>query len=230
LAAWVVGLSVLHGTGWSGGAVLAAFFVSSNLVSRIGPLVSYPRVDAKGDRRDGWQVFANGGAAALVALIGSASGDLRMWLVTGSLAAAAADTWATSVGAHSRVPPRLLWSGRVVAPGSSGGVTLAGSAGAALGAVLVSGVGAFVSGTALLLPAGTLIGFLGMMVDSAAGGALQGRFHCLRCNEASEWRVHRCGSETEWRAGVRWLTNDGVNFIATACAAGAAWVAWWWLD
>ncbi|HEY5939718.1 MAG TPA: DUF92 domain-containing protein, partial [Gemmatimonadales bacterium] len=65
LAAWTVGVLVLRGTGWQGGAVLAAFFISSNLVSRVGPRSTPAGLDPKPDRRDPWQVYANGGAAAL---------------------------------------------------------------------------------------------------------------------------------------------------------------------
>lgn len=229
LAAWSVGLLVLHGTGWNGGAVLAAFFISSNLVSRAGFQGLPAALDPKSDRRDLSQVYANGGPAAVVAAA-PIDPDLRMWLVTASLAAAAADTWATSVGARSRTAPRLLWSGQTVAPGTSGGVTPVGSAGALVGALIVSGTGALASGSPVLVPAGTLIGFLGMLVDSVIGGILQGRFHCPQCDQASEWRVHRCGSSTVRRAGLGWLNNDGVNFLATALATCAAWLAWRWLD
>jgi uncharacterized protein (TIGR00297 family) len=227
LAAWTVGTLILHGTGWEGGAVLAAFFVSSNLVSRI---TDEPLLDAKGNRRDAWQVYANGGPAALAAGMTGWDTGFRLWLVTASLAAAAADTWATSVGTRSRVPPRLLWSGDRVPPGTSGGVTLAGSAGAVLGALVVASTGAIVSGWPLLAPVGTLIGFLGMLVDSSVGGALQGRFYCARCNQPSEWRVHRCGSPTLRKGGLTWITNDVVNFIATALALGSAALVWRWLD
>jgi uncharacterized protein (TIGR00297 family) len=219
---------VLYGTGWNGGAVLAAFFISSNLVSRVGSRHSPVLLDTKGDRRDIRQVYANGGAAAIAAV--AARGDLGIWLVTATLAAAAADSWATSLGTRSKMTPRLLGFGRTVPPGTSGGMTLVGSAGGALGALIVSGTGALVTGTLALLPAGTLIGFAGMVVDSVLGAALQGRFHCPSCNEPSEWRVHRCGRPTLLRGGLTWLDNDIVNFLATAFAAGAALLFWRWLD
>jgi uncharacterized protein (TIGR00297 family) len=230
LAAWSVGVLELHGTGWNGGAVLAAFFIASNLISRVGPPESPSGLDPKSDRRDLWQVYANGGPAALAAVAAPGDYRLRIWLVTASLAAAAADTWATSVGGRSRTPPRLLWSGQTVPKGTSGGVTLAGSTGALVGAFIVSVAGALASGNPVLVPAGTLIGFLGMSVDSLVGGLLQGRFHCPRCDQASEWRVHRCGSSTIRRTGLGWLNNDGVNFFATALTTCAAWLAWRWLD
>jgi uncharacterized protein (TIGR00297 family) len=229
LAAWTVGVLVLLGTGWQGGAVLAAFFISSNLVSAVGPRPG-PGLDPKPDRRDLWQVYANGGAAALGAGVGLVDHGLGIWLVTTTLAAAAADTWATSIGARSRALPRLAWSGRTVPAGSSGGMTLLGTAGGAAGALIVAGTGAIATDMPLLLPIGTLIGFLGMVADSTLGALLQGRFHCPACNAASEWRVHRCGEATTREGGMAWLNNDGVNFVATALAGCAALVVWCWLS
>ena len=174
-------------------------------------------------------MFANGGPAALAALTSFDLG-LRLWLVTISLAAAAADTWATTFGLHSTGPTRLLGSRTVVPAGTSGGVTTAGSIGAALGAMLVSATGALALGRPSLFVAGTLIGFAGMLLDAYAGGRWQGRFHCMQCDQPSEWRRHRCGHPTRLRAGLPWLTNDGVNFLATALALAAG-VAWWaWLE
>jgi uncharacterized protein (TIGR00297 family) len=227
LAAWLIGVMILRWSGWQGGAVLAAFFISSNLVSRVRPRMS-PALDPKGDRRDGWQVFANGGAAALAAGLSPPGSSLGIWVVTVALAAAAADTWATSLGALSRVPPRLLGLGRVIPAGTSGGMTLLGNTAAAGGALLVAACGALASGMPLLLPVATLVGFLGMVADSMLGAVFQGRFQCPRCNEASEWRVHRCGASTTRTGGLAWLNNDGVNFLATALAACAAFGMWFW--
>ena len=227
MAAVIVGTLVVAGTGWPGGAVLAAFFVSSTAVGRLAP--PRPGLDAKGERRDPYQVLANGGPAALGALLGLGNPALGLWVVTGSLAAAAADTWATSLGGLSRRAPRLLWFGRLVAPGTSGGMTLVGCAAAAGGAVLVAAVGAAAGPAPGLLPAGTLVGFAGMLADSALGAGWQGRFHCPACDVASDWRVHRCGTRTVRQGGLRWLDNDAVNLSATALAAvlaGAAWLAW----
>ena len=110
---------MLLGTGWAGGAVLAAFFVSSSVVGRLAPRPG--RLDAKGERRDALQVAANGGPAALGALLGLHEPALGLWLVTGSLAAAAADTWATSLGALSRTPPRRLLVGARSRPARAAG-------------------------------------------------------------------------------------------------------------
>jgi uncharacterized membrane protein len=202
--------------------------VSSNIISGVFPARPSP-LDPKGERRDAWQVYANGGPAALAALT-SIDMSMKLWLVTASLAAAAADTWATTVGAHSRGPTRLLGSSITVPPGTSGGVTPAGCIGAACGAMLVSAAGALAVGRPSLFAAGTLIGFFGMVLDSYAGSRWQGRFHCLHCDQPSERRVHRCGHLTERRAGVSWLSNDGVNLLGSALALAAGWASWAWLD
>jgi uncharacterized protein (TIGR00297 family) len=228
LAAWTVGTLVLYGSGWSGGAVLAAFFISSNLVSRIGAHRSRTQLDPKGDRRDLWQVYANGGAAAVCSVAGNA--EMRVWLVTATLAAAAADTWATSVGTRSSKAPRWLAFGGPVPPGTNGGMTAIGSAGAVVGALLVSATGAFATGIPAILPAGTLIGYSAMVVDSIVGAVLQGRFHCSTCNEPSEWRIHHCGRATVPKGGLTWLNNDLVNLVATAFAAGAGLLIWRWRE
>ncbi len=227
LAATVVGTLVLYGSGWEGGGVLAAFFVSSSLISRSAPRPT--GVDPKGERRDAAQVVANGGVAALAALAGRGDPALGLWLVTSALAAAAADTWATSFGARSTRPPRLLLGGDLVPAGTSGGVTSLGTAGGAAGAVAIAAAGAWASGTVTLLPAASLIGFGGMLLDSALGAAAQGRFRCPSCAERSEWRIHRCGRRTVHEGGVAWLSNDGVNLVASTVAGAAGWVAWVWL-
>jgi uncharacterized membrane protein len=218
---------VLIGTGWGGGAVLAAFFVSSTVVGHLGSV--RPELDTKGERRDALQVGANGGPAALGALLGLGWPELGLWVLAGGLAAAAADTWATSLGGRSRRRPRLLLLGPPVPASTSGGMTLAGCFAALGGAALVAAVAVASGGAPILLPLGTGIGFAGMVADSVLGGLWQGRFRCPACNQASEWPVHRCGARTIREGGLAWLTNDGVNLVATACAAGlaaAAWLAW----
>jgi uncharacterized membrane protein len=220
---------VLYGTGWQGGVVLAAFFVSSNLVSRLFPAPP-AALDPKGHRRDHWQVYANGALAGIAGAAGTVNFQLGLWLLTCVLAAAAADTWATSIGTRSTLRARLIWSRRTVPAGAGGGVTAAGTAAAAAGALFVSTVGTLATGMPGLLPAATLIGFLGMVVDSTIGALLQGRFHCAACNTASEWKVHRCGSTTVRTSGIAWLNNDVVNFLATGSAAAAGLAAWHWLS
>jgi uncharacterized protein (TIGR00297 family) len=223
VAAIAVGTAILSRTGLAGVAALGAFFVGASLISRLAPdrTIAF---ESKGQRRDAMQVFANGGAAALGALIPGAG----FWIVTASLAAAAADTWATSMGGWSRPVPRLIVTLQPVAPGTSGGITLIGTAGAAAGAAVVGCAAAFVSGDMAVLPLALGIGPLGMLFDSLLGAVAQGRFQCDACGESTERVVHRCGRPSRLTGGFRWLTNDGVNGLATALAALAGCAAWWY--
>jgi uncharacterized protein (TIGR00297 family) len=226
--ATLVGTAVLAGTGWPGCAALAAFFTGSSLVSRLLPDPT-AQLDAKGARRDGWQVLANGGPAAAGALLEPGHPGLGLWIVTASLATAAADTWATSFGGLSRTWPREIPTGRTVPPGTSGGVTPVGSIGGAVGAVVVAAAGASTTGDFALFPAAIVIGIAGMVLDSLAGTWAQARFHCPRCDTLCERAVHHCGEPATHQKGWRWLNNDGVNAIATGFGALMGWLAWGWL-
>ena len=228
-AAALVGGAILWAAGWPGAAALAAFFVTATLVSRLEPAPGTALLDPKGGRRDARQVLANGGAAAAAALVAAASSErtLAAWVATASLAAAAADTWATGIGGRSATAPRHILTGRPVPAGTSGGVSVAGTAGALGGAGVTALAAAAAGGGAALVPAGVMIGVAGMLIDSALGASLQGRFECPACGGPSEWRRHRCGATTVWRGGIPWLTNDGVNAAATGMAALAGALAWW---
>lgn len=229
VAASAIGAAILSGTGWSGALVLLAFFLPSTLVGRLTPVRSTVS-DAKGEQRDAVQVLANGWAAALGAVVGLAPPELRLWIVTAALAAAAADTWATAIGTLSASDPRHLLSHHPVPPGTSGGVSLIGSLGGAAGGLLVSAAGFAAGGGVSLLLAGTALGFGGMLLDSLLGAAMQGRFRCPDCRVPSERPRHRCGATTDLVGGWRWLDNDAVNAITTGLTATAGGLVWWWLS
>lgn len=219
-AATVVGTTILGTTGWAGAIVLGTFFLSSTLIGRILPDRS------QAETRTALQVIANGGAAALGSLLALISPALAVWTVTASLAAATADTWATSVGARSSAHPVRFGTRRRVPPGTSGGVTWLGTAGAATGALLVSWVGAWAIGSLPLGVAGSLIGVGGMFLDSFLGARFQGRFRCPGCGTSTERRRHECGAKTISDRGWAWLDNDGVNLLTTTTAALAGAAAW----
>jgi len=221
-AAVVVG-TCAAAAGWHWCAVLLAFFTASSLLSRWRSASKDARtvsVIAKGGARDAWQVGANGGVFALSA-IGAAFAPSPWWSLAGlgALAAATADTWATEVGTAVGGTPRHIVGWRAVPPGTSGAVTIAGTAAMA--------AGAFFIGTAALLAgfprevAGPVIGggVAGAMTDTVLGATVQERRWCVSCGRATERAVHDCGRATERRGGWGWLDNDVVNL--TSCVAGA---------
>ena len=218
-----MGSATLIGTGWWGGALLLTFFIGSTVVSRTTNDPAVARGEAKGNTRDWAQVLANGGAPAAGALLGLAVPLIGIWALTFGLAGAAADTWATSIGALSRSPPRHLLTWRAVEAGTSGAITWLGTLGGMIGALTLGVVGWAATADLHLLTRATFIGTGTMMFDSLLGATLQGRFHCGQCDLPTERTIHRCGARTVRVAGLGSLTNDGVNAVAvvTATLAGA---------
>jgi uncharacterized protein (TIGR00297 family) len=210
-AALLVGAAVTVGAGPRGLLVLAVFFVSSSLLT------------PGGGRRDAVQVLANGGIAAVAALLSAHQPAWRL-AFAGALAAAAADTWSTELGARSRSRPRLITTGELVEPGSSGGVTVLGTAGGALGALTVSAAGLLAG--LVSLPQALWVaaaGTAGGVADSILGATVQARYRCAACGAVLEQRRHGCPDGAgRLESGHRWITNDAVNLLATLTGAALA--------
>ncbi|MGC1759847.1 MAG: DUF92 domain-containing protein [Candidatus Cybelea sp.] len=221
IAAFLVGAMVFGAGGWPGAAVLLAFFVPSSLLSRIGK--ARKRAIGEGiepEPRNGWQVLANGGIAAVCVLAEVHGGARFAAAFAGAFAAASADTWGTEIGILSRRAPVSLLTLRPVAAGRSGGVTVLGLAASIAGALLVAGIAALL-GLASLWSV-TAGGIAGALLDSLLGGSLQALRWCPQCRCDCETRMHACGAVTELRRGTGWIENDAVNFAATLCGAAVA--------
>lgn len=223
----ITGTATVGFGGWSWGLSLVFFFVSSSAFSHYRER-DKARIAAdkfsKGARRDIAQAAANGGLATLLAVWHGLTRsperrDLLQATYAGALAAATADTWATELGVLSRATPRSIITGKQVAPGTSGGVTQLGMAAATLGALALGvafwALERFRRSLAWLPPIACFAGLAGSVIDSLLGATLQGIRYCPICKAETERRVHNCGAETIPTRGLRWLNNDGVNFIAT---------------
>lgn len=224
-AATLVGAACVA-AGWPWGVLLVVYFVASSLLSRWREATKQRRtadVVAKGGERDAVQVLANGGlyAAGALATLSWPHPAVAAFGV-GALAAATADTWGTEIGTLSPRAPRLVTSGRAVPAGTSGAVTLLGSAGSVAGAAFVAGVAALLGWHAPVVPAAALGGIIGAGTDTLLGATLQERRWCDACDVPTERAVHRCGTATRHAGGVRWLDNDRVNVAAAATGALAA--------
>ncbi len=228
LAATAVGAVILVGGGpWWFGA-LGAFFGTSTLLGRVGAAYKArtKREFSKGDTRDAWQVLANGGVAAVAALLMIVAPDARwLYAFVGALATANGDTWATELGILSRGEPRSIVTLARVPRGTSGAVSALGLGATLAGAFLVALVAAPASGRPLrVLAIGTLAGVVGALVDSLAGATVQESFYCAGCARECEAPLHSCGAVAERRRGIIGFGNDMVNFVATLAGAlvGAA--------
>lgn len=181
--------------GWEWALLLVLFFGISSAVTQwqADEKAEVGRTFAKGGRRDLGQVLANGALPALLAVLHWRWPDAWLFAAyAGALAVATADTWATEVGLLSEAPPRLVTSGRIVRPGTSGGVTVLGTVAAVVGAAVIGlaaallyslrdvvtfgGLGLWDASGLPLLPIGALAGLAGAAVDSVLGATVQAQY------------------------------------------------------
>ena len=222
----------LGGLRWA--ILLLLFFATSSGLSRLSARRKTALTEkfSKGSRRDWGQVAANGGLAALLALVhGLWPGQTWMWVAfAGALAAVNADTWATELGVLSKQPPRLITSWQRVEGGTSGGVSLIGTLAALGGATLIGLAAALLwpeTGSWATWLAVSLGGLAGTLFDSWLGATIQAIYHCPACQKETERHpVHTCGAQTTLLRGWRWLNNDLVNLACSLAGAGLALGIW----
>jgi uncharacterized protein (TIGR00297 family) len=222
VAAFVVGTATYGALAVPGAAVLLAFFVTSVALSRVGKArkkIVLADVGKTG-ARDAAQVFANGGVAALCAVLALTVDARYAYAFAGAFAAATADTWGTEIGTLVRSAPRSILTLRPIATGLSGGITLAGSAAELAGALFVGAVATIVRHDAFAPVA--CAGIAGALADSLLGASLQSLRWCPNCKRATEREPHTCGANTQPFRGLAWFGNDAVNFSATLVGAAAA--------
>jgi len=188
---------------------LFALFVLTFAATRFGRTRKESAGVAESRRgRRASQVAANLGVAGIVAAAGTAGtfgvvGTLAACVA--ALAEATADTVSSEIGQALGGRTLLITTGKLVAPGTDGGVSLAGTACGALAAAVVVAVSPF--GQNWRLSAGLFgAACAGLVFDSVLGATVE-------------------------RKG--WMGNDWVNFASTVFAAVTGWwvmaVMWAWL-
>jgi len=239
-AAFILG-SIIFGIGglsWS--ILLLVFFLSSSTLSRLFKKQKLAAEEkfSKGSRRDAGQVAANGAVAGILTLLFPFLGGATwIWAAyAGALAAVNADTWATELGILGKVFPRLITTGKLVEPGTSGGISITGTLAALSGAIIIAipavifKPSTFFYGlepNLLLFLIVTVSGLAGSFVDSLIGATLQSIYFCPICQKQTEkFPLHSCGNPTEIIRGMSWLNNDWVNtFCGFAGAVLAGFLA-----
>jgi uncharacterized protein (TIGR00297 family) len=208
--------------GWKWDLLLILFFTSSSALSRLGVDRKSARTRSiveKGGERDAMQVVANGAVfavAAGMAVVAPEHPTSWVALGVGALAESASDTWATEIGTLFGGMPRSISSFAPIAPGMSGGVTMAGTVAALGGAAFVAGVAAGLGWPMRVAIASFFGGVVGSTLDSVLGATLQLRRRCDRCDCATERAIHDCGARSRKVGGISWLGNDTVNLICSA--------------
>ena len=212
VAAFIMGIFIFGAGGFQWITPILAFFILSSLLSKLGKKSA--ETTQKSSNRDVLQVLANGGIPMIIAIVNFFQPfDLAYIMFLGAIAAATADTWATEIGFFSKKDPRHILNFKTVIKGTSGGVTLLGFVGSALGAGTIALIGMnWLNDFPIHWI--VLAGFVGSFVDSILGGSIQAKFTCSACGKETEKRMH-CQMHTSHAKGFKWLDNDGVNFVNT---------------
>lgn len=179
-------------------AALGALFLMTWLSTRLGYRTKHQLgVAERREGRNGWQISANLGVAALSSVAFGITGNGAWLTATASaLAEAATDTVASEIGQMRSQTALLITTWEAVPAGTDGGITLAGTlSGVAAGTTIaaIATFGGMVPHAQFWVTAAA--GILGMLGDSLLGATLQRR---------------------------GWMNNEAVNFCGTLTAAALA--------
>ncbi|MEM7248325.1 MAG: DUF92 domain-containing protein [Acidobacteriota bacterium] len=209
VTAVVVGTLVAAGAGWSGFGLLMAFFVVGTGVTRLGKKIKIERglYEARGGRRGMGNVLANGGLAALLALLALATSSMEesalfVLMLAAGLATATFDTCSSEIGQAWGRRTFSPLTGKSVPPGTEGAVSLEGTLAGLVGAI---GIGVLGWAVTAYPPAG--------IAAVVFGGVVGSTFESVLGDVAARRQLE--------------LDNDLVNFLNTLVGALAA--AWFYL-
>jgi uncharacterized protein (TIGR00297 family) len=207
LSETIICLLVILFAGLSWFLLLLAFYLLGGGFTRYG--YAYKRKLGIAQSRGGVRGYKNVYSNSLVPLAmaicyGVYGSDIFIYAFIGSVATANGDTLASEIGQTSRSKPIMITTLKETETGVDGGVTplgeVAGLAGSIIIGLLATGMG--MAGL-LGIVAGTLGGFLGTNFDSLLGATLQSKGY---------------------------LSNNGVNLVATAFGAVVGGVLWYILQ
>lgn len=220
---FILGVIIFGAGGWIWTVPILTFFISSSLLSKVGKYQKkkLESIYEKSSQRDIEQVMANGGLAGSMVILWLYFPDpIWYFAYLGILAAVNGDTWATELGAFSRVKPRSICGFKAVEPGTSGGITPVGTMGALQGAFVIVLTGYWMlQDQNLSLSLNTILlivlvsGFIATLIDSLLGCTLQAQYQCPKCSKQTEKQIHCDGQKTNRISGLVWMNNDMVNAI-----------------
>lgn len=221
IAAVIVGAGVGLGFGMKGLFILGFFFASSSLFSvyRKKAKNILNQKHTKGSRRDGVQVFANGGVAAAIGFAAAFS-DSSFWLIAFFIAigSATSDTWASEIGTLSKKQPIFIRTLRRIEKGTSGAVSPLGTFAALAGALSIGLISSMLFSLDLIdILMITFFAFFGNVVDTLIGAFIQAAYKCKKCSIETEKMVH-CDEKTILVRGLTFMNNDMVNFLSSVVA------------
>ena len=200
LAGAAIGTLIFAGAGWSGWLLLIASFALAVATTRLGHRrkAALGIAEARGGRRGPANAIANTGVAAWAAAVALGLPDPSWaWLaLAAALVTGASDTVASEIGKAWGRTTWLVSGFRRVPPGTSGAISLEGTA---AGLAAAAALSSLAWGVGLIAPAAVVLVVAAATVASLVEGALGATF------EAS---------------GI--LDNDALNLVNTLVGAGLA--------
>lgn len=198
IAGVMIGVALFIGTGVAGWMLLLASFLLAAGTTRLGLRRKSAAgiAEGRGGRRGAGNAIANTGLAAFAAVLSLGIPDpaLARLAVATALATSASDTVASEIGKAWGRTTWLVVGFRRVPPGTSGAVSLEGTAAGLAAALLLAWIaGGLISYEWILLVA--IAATVASLVESVLGATLE-------------------------RPGV--LNNDALNFVNSAVGAGLA--------
>ena len=193
----IIGIAIYVCAGWQGWILLLVTFAAATAASRMGLArkIVLGIAEERGGRRGPGNAIANTGAAAIAALLviaGSSEELARLAFVT-ALVAGGSDTIASEIGKAFGRHTLSITSLRQVPPGTSGAMSLEGTAAGIAGALALGAIGVWLR----VVPGDMLL----TVVAAATAGSL-----------IESW----LGATLE-APGI--LNNDMLNFLNTGSAA-----------
>jgi len=226
IVAFFVGFGTTYFLGFGALTTLLLFFLFAGVLSKFAKLRSKgdaQSIQKKGSRRDGMQVFANGGMALVAAVLyGISPSMVALVMFASSVAEAASDTFAGEIGILSKSKPISIITGRTMKPGLSGAVSALGSVAGLLGALFIALY--WMSNFLPIEPTSfayasvvAVSGFFGCLMDSVLGATLQAHYYDEERDCLTEYPTSK-GKALPLEHGIRWIDNDLVNLMSNVIA------------
>lgn len=204
--------------GWQWSIPIMAFFILSSILSKVRKKVNsdVEQFFEKSGTRDYLQVLANGGLGGILVIINQIyPAEILYFFYCASLAAVCADTWATEIGTMKKAKTYFILNFKEAQQGISGGVSIQGTLGALLGALVIalSGIAWTSMNPWIFISIIATAGVLGSFFDSVLGATIQAQNQCNVCDKITEKSDH-CGEKALHVRGYSWMNNDAVNFFS----------------
>jgi uncharacterized protein (TIGR00297 family) len=187
------------------------FLLTGSLLSKLN------KDDAEPNGRNAVQVLANGLIASICLLAYGISGQFAFFIAAiVSFSISMSDSTSSELGRYFGGKTMDIVSFRVVHPGISGGISVAGTvAGFAGAATLAIATGLICKLSVMHILLIMIAGFVGMLADSLLGSLLQAKY---KSGDGSN--TEKPGPGNLLVKGFAWCDNDVVNLLSNAVVTG----------